>query len=145
MSSKLQVSLLKALLTRSQRHPCIKKYGNRRFYSSTDKRYVTLAELAQWVMRGKKIQVLSEEGSQGETDITAEVLTQILLEQGSAQFLPIELLEAMIRSNEKQIQTFWTNLMQQNMSFLEQWRDLTLGNMKMMMRPFKKKSKDSKL
>ena len=28
MSSKLQVSLLKALLTRSQRHPCIKKYGN---------------------------------------------------------------------------------------------------------------------
>jgi polyhydroxyalkanoate synthesis repressor PhaR len=123
----------------------IKKYGNRRFYSSTDKRYVTLAELAQWVMRGKKIQVLSEEGSQGETDITAEVLTQILLEQGSAQFLPIELLEAMIRSNEKQIQTFWTNLMQQNLSFLEQWRDLTLGNMKMMMRPFKKKSKDSKL
>lgn len=115
----------------------IKKYGNRRYYSSTDKRYVTLAEIEKWIQKGRKIQVTDAET---EASITAEVLTQILLEQGRAQHFPVELLESMIRMNEKNLSSFWTPLMEQNMKLMSQMGELAFTNMKALMSPFAKKS-----
>lgn len=115
----------------------IKKYGNRRFYSSEDKSYITLAEIEAWIQKGRKIQVTD---AQSGGDITAEVLTQILLEQGRAQHFPVELLETMIRMNEKSLSSFWTPLLEQNLKFMSQMGELTLSNMKALISPFTKKS-----
>ena len=118
----------------------IKKYGNRRYYSSTDKSYITLAEIEKWIQKGRKIQVIDADT---EADITAEVLTQILLEQGRAQHFPIELLETMIRVNEKTLSTFWSPLLEQNLKLMSQMGELALNNMKVLVNPFTKKSKNS--
>jgi len=115
----------------------IKKYGNRRFYSSEDKSYITLTEIEAWIQKGRKIQVTD---AQSGGDITAEVLTQILLEQGRAQHFPVELLETMIRMNEKSLSSFWTPLLEQNLKFMSQMGELTLSNMKALISPFTKKS-----
>jgi polyhydroxyalkanoate synthesis repressor PhaR len=118
----------------------IKKYGNRRYYSPTDKSYITIADIEIWIQKGRKVQVVDAETEQ---DITAEVLTQILLEQGRAQHFPIELLEAMIRMNEKTLSKFWTPLLEQNIKVMTQMGQLALNNMKAFASPFSKKSKNS--
>lgn len=115
----------------------IKKYGNRRYYSSADRSYITLAEIETWIQKGRKIQVTD---AQTQSDITAEVLTQILLEQGRAHHFPLELLEGMIRMNEKSLHSFWTPLMEHNLKFISQMGELTLSNMKAIISPFTKKS-----
>lgn len=118
----------------------IKKYGNRRYYSSADKSYITLSEIEKWIQKGRKIQVTDADS---ETDITAEVLTQILLDQGRAQHFPIELLENMIRMNEKTLNNFWTPLMEQNIKLMSQMGEFALNNIKTLVNPFNKKSKNS--
>ena len=35
----------------------IKKYGNRRFYSSADKSYITILDIEAWIKKGHKIQI----------------------------------------------------------------------------------------
>jgi|GEM_PF-5285898 len=94
----------------------IKKYGNRRLYSSRDSRFVTVEELYRWVKSGKTIQVVEADT---DLDITSEVLTQILLEVGKAQFLPVEILEQMLRLNEKAVQTFWAQSVQNGFRMFE--------------------------
>lgn len=116
----------------------IKKYGNRRYYSSTDKSYITLSEIEKWIQKGCKIQVTDADS---DADITAEVLTQILLDQGRAQHFPIELLENMIRMNEKTLSNFWTPLMEQNIKLMSQMGEFALNNIKTLVSPFGKKSK----
>lgn len=96
----------------------VKKYENRRLYSSTEKRYVTLTEIASWVVAGKKVQVIDVTN---ENDITAEVLTQILLENGRAKHLPVELLENMIRFNEFALKNFWSPILDQSMEMMKKW------------------------
>ncbi|WP_415063813.1 polyhydroxyalkanoate synthesis regulator DNA-binding domain-containing protein [Bdellovibrio sp.] len=118
----------------------IKKYGNRRYYSSADKSYITLAEIEKWIQKGHKIQVTDAET---DADITSEVLTQILLEQGRAQHFPVEMLETMIRMNEKTLNSFWTPLMEQNIKLMSQMGELALNNVKAIISPFKKKKSSS--
>lgn len=116
----------------------IKKYGNRRFYSSADKSYITILDIDAWIKKGHKIQVIDADT---DADITAEVLTQILLDQGRAQHFPVELLEGMIRMNEKSLESFWTPLMQQNMKLISQMSEMAINNMKAFVRPFSKNEK----
>lgn len=118
----------------------IKKYGNRRYYSSADKSYITLTEIEKWIQKGHKIQVTDAETA---ADITSEVLTQILLEQGRAQHFPVEMLETMIRMNEKTLNSFWTPLMEQNIKLMSQMGELALNNVKAIISPFKKKKSSS--
>lgn len=118
----------------------IKKYGNRRYYSSADKSYITLTEIEKWIQKGHKIQVTDAET---DADITSEVLTQILLEQGRAQHFPVEMLETMIRMNEKTLNSFWTPLMEQNIKLMSQMGELALNNVKAIISPFKKKKSSS--
>jgi polyhydroxyalkanoate synthesis repressor PhaR len=97
----------------------IKKYGNRRLYSSAETRFVTLAELASAVRSGKKVRVTDAET---DADITSEILTQILLENGRAQHFPVEMLEQMIRINEHALNSFWSNYLDQSVKMFESFQ-----------------------
>ncbi len=107
----------------------IKKYGNRRFYSSKEKTYVTIAEIKTWVQKGHRIQVTD---ANTEQDITSEILTQILLEQGRASHLPVEILEQMIRMNEKTLTKIWAPLLEQNLRMMSQMGEVALSGFKML-------------
>lgn len=112
----------------------IKKYGNRRFYSSTEKTYITMAEIKSWVQKGHRVQVVDAET---EKDITSEILTQILLDQGRASHFPVELLEQMIRMNEKTLKEIWTPVIEQNLKLMAQMGEMALSSFKL----FTKKKK----
>ena len=90
----------------------IRKYPNRRLYSTADKRFVTLNEIAEWVRQGKRVAVTD---SESQTDITSEILTQILLEGGRASHFPVQVLEQMIRLNESTLRGFWDMYLNQSM------------------------------
>jgi polyhydroxyalkanoate synthesis repressor PhaR len=81
----------------------IKKYENRRLYSSTAGRHLTLTEVAEMVRKGQSIKVVDAASG---VDITAELLTQILLEQGRARGLPVDFLTQMIRLQEDMLGSF---------------------------------------
>jgi len=73
----------------------IKKYPNRKFYDTQDKRYVSLKGIASLVREGEDIHVVDNETGD---DITGLVLSQILREQErQGSFLPQVLLSALIR------------------------------------------------
>lgn len=73
----------------------IKKYPNRKFYDTEEKRYVSLDGMASLVRAGEDVQVVENESGE---DITTPVLSQILREQGKkGQALPQSLLTALIR------------------------------------------------
>src|SRR5690242_10711594 len=55
----------------------IKKYPNRRYYDATHSRHLTLEEIRALIQQGYDIQVVDARTS---ADITAQVLTQIILE-----------------------------------------------------------------
>jgi polyhydroxyalkanoate synthesis repressor PhaR len=70
----------------------IKKYANRRLYDTESSAYVTLDRLAQMVRDGRDFEVL--DAKTGE-DITHQVLTQIIVEEGSTM-LPVNFLRQLI-------------------------------------------------
>ena len=73
----------------------IKKYANRKFYDTEEKRYVSLSHIASLVREGEDIQVMDNETGD---DITGLVLSQILREQErQGDFLPQTLLTALVR------------------------------------------------
>lgn len=72
----------------------IKKYGNRRLYSTASSSYITLVELEELVRNGESIQVVDASTKE---DITSQILTQILVESGKAKSIPVNFLERMIR------------------------------------------------
>ena len=81
----------------------IKKYGNRRLYSTETSSYITLAELEEMVKSGKEIKVID---TKSQEDITAQVLTQILVEGGKAKSIPVDFLEKLIRQRSDMIGSF---------------------------------------
>lgn len=101
----------------------IKKYENRRLYSKDEKRYVTLSEIGDWIVEGKKIQVTDVTT---ENDITPEILTQILIERGRAHHLPIEMLETLIRFNEGAITKLWLPMFEQTFKMMEKFNPVSL-------------------
>lgn len=73
----------------------IKKYPNRKFYDTQDKRYVGLSGIASLVRSGQDIQVVD---NQTGDDLTAVVLSEILRQQARRDgFLPLGLLTALVR------------------------------------------------
>jgi len=75
----------------------IKRYPNRKFYDTADKRYVSLKGIASLVRGGEEIQVIDRKS---EEDITTLVLSQILREQERREsFLPQSLLTSLIRTS----------------------------------------------
>jgi polyhydroxyalkanoate synthesis repressor PhaR len=84
----------------------IKKYGNRRLYDTGDSRYVTLDELAAKIRGGADVRVVDAQTTE---DLTQATLTQIVLETGNAaKFLPVQLLNQMIRLSDDSLAEFFS-------------------------------------
>src|SRR6516164_2749322 len=77
----------------------IVRYPNRRFYDSSQRKYVTLQEIANMVREGKNVSVRD---SKTNDDLTSIILTQIILDQHPERMdlLPVPILHLMIRTND---------------------------------------------
>lgn len=78
----------------------IRKYGNRRLYDTTAKRYVNLDEIAQIVREGCDLQVVDAKSGE---DLTRATLTQIIMEDAKHREggLPLEILRELISLSDK--------------------------------------------
>jgi len=56
----------------------IKRYSNRKLYDTTERHYVTLADVAGFVRKGDDLQVTDYVSS---ADLTAQTLAQIIFEE----------------------------------------------------------------
>lgn len=83
----------------------IKKYANRRYYDATHSRHLTLEEIRALILKGYDIRVIDGATS---ADITAQVLTQIILELDTPKLdsLPVPLLVRLIRANDGLVKDF---------------------------------------
>ena len=74
----------------------LKRYANRRLYDTSASRHVTLAQAADMIRGGKRLRVVAAKGGE---DLTALVLTQILLEEAKNRdlLLPPDILHMIIR------------------------------------------------
>jgi polyhydroxyalkanoate synthesis repressor PhaR len=81
------------------------KYPNRRYYDVTRSQHVTLEEIYRLIRDGYDIVVTDSKTGE---DITAKVLTQIILEHESPKLdlFPVELLHQVIRANEPIVRDF---------------------------------------
>jgi polyhydroxyalkanoate synthesis repressor PhaR len=78
----------------------IRKYGNRRLYDTTAKRYVNLDEIAQIIRDGDDIQVLDARTGD---DLTRSILTQIIVEDTRSKNggLPLEILRELVALSDR--------------------------------------------
>ena len=90
----------------------LKKYANRRLYDTHKSAYVTLAEVAEAVRQGKSVNAFD---AKTEEDVTAFVLTQIVLEEAKNKnaLLPVPLLHMIIRYGENVLHDFFNNYLEQ--------------------------------
>lgn len=77
----------------------ITRYPNRRFYTRSESKYVSLEEIEEMVRAGKSVEIRD---SQTDEDLTAMVLTRILLERqpDKMRLFPIDMLHFLVRSND---------------------------------------------
>lgn len=79
----------------------IKKYPNRRLYDTAESRYVTLEDIKQQVLQGRRVRVVD---ARTQLDVTSSCLLQIILEQeaeASTQLFTVSVLENLIRLYEQ--------------------------------------------
>lgn len=90
----------------------LKKYSNRRLYDTGESIYVTLAQVAEMVRRGREVQVVD---AKTEEDVTAFILTQIMLEEAKKKhtLLPVPLLTLIIRYGDNILQEFFEKYLEQ--------------------------------
>lgn len=81
----------------------IKRYENRKLYDTTAKSYVSMDDITRTIRAGEQVKVV--ENTSGE-DITAKVLTQIILEEGKNSGSPISVttLHELIRWGETMVE-----------------------------------------
>ena len=93
----------------------LKKYANRRLYDTQKSAYVTLGEVADVIREGKTIKAVDAKTKE---DVTASVLTQIILEQAKHHntLLPVPLLHMIIRYGENVLQEFFENYLEQTIN-----------------------------
>lgn len=74
----------------------IKRYDNRKLYDTEASAYVSLDDIAELVRRGETVEVVDNATG---TDLTAQTLTQIILEEGKSgrQVIPSDLLHQLLR------------------------------------------------
>lgn len=78
----------------------IKRYESRKLYDTEESRYVSLDEIAGWVRAGQEVKVVDNASSD---DVTAQTLTQIILEEGrdGSLRIPTEVLRDLVRFGER--------------------------------------------
>ncbi len=91
--------------TMEPRHLEIRKYPNRRYYDTTRSRHLTLDEIRSLIRDGYDLRVTDSKTS---LDITAQVLTQIILELETPKLdsFPVPLLTRLIRVNDSLVKDF---------------------------------------
>jgi polyhydroxyalkanoate synthesis repressor PhaR len=96
------------------------RYPNRRLYDRSQARYVTLPEVTAMVRRGTSVTV--RDSKTGE-DLTAQVLTQIILEHHPErmELFPVPLLHLMIGANDAAL-GFLREYLRQALHYLELWQ-----------------------
>ena len=82
----------------------IKKYGNRRLYSTAESRYLTLEDVEKLIRNGKEVKVIDAGNG---ADLTSQILLQILQESGKAQNLPVNFLQEIIRLRDDTVKSFF--------------------------------------
>jgi polyhydroxyalkanoate synthesis repressor PhaR len=107
----------------------LKKYPNRRLYDTEKSTYVTLTQVSEMVKAGRQVEVIDVKTEQ---DVTAFILTQIILEEAKNKnaLLPAPLLHLIIRYGETVLSEFFekyleltvTNYLSCKKAFDEQFR-----------------------
>ena len=104
----------------------IKRYDNRKLYDTETSEYVSLSDIANFVRRGETVEVVDNATEQ---DITAQTLTQIILEEGKSghEVISSDLLHTLLRRSGEvldnglgQIRTTVDDLMQSSLGHLKQ-------------------------
>lgn len=104
----------------------IKRYENRKLYDTKASEYVSLDDIAALVRSGETVEVVDD--ATGE-DLTAQTLTQIILEEGKngRQVIPSDLLHQLLRRSGEmfdtgidQIRSTVDDLMQSSLGRLQQ-------------------------
>lgn len=87
----------------------IKRYENRKLYDTEASSYVSLSDVADLVRRGETVRV--EDTATGR-DITAQTLTQIILEEGKEgqNLLPSDLLHTLLRQSSQALDSGFEQL-----------------------------------
>ncbi len=104
----------------------IKRYDNRKLYDTEASEYVSLDDIAELVRSGKTVEVV--DNATGD-DLTAQTLTQIILEEGKdgRHVIPSDLLHQLLRRSGEmfdtgidQIRSTVDDLMQSSLGHLQQ-------------------------
>lgn len=84
----------------------LKKYANRRLYDTEKSSYVTLKQVADYIHEGRQVRILD---AKTEEDVTAFILTQIVLEEAKNKnaLLPTPLLHIIIRYGDNLLGEFF--------------------------------------
>lgn len=81
----------------------VKRYGSRKLYDTEESCYVSMEEIRQWVRDGQEIRVLDNTTG---SDVTSQVLTQIILDRGKqGSALSSELLHELVRAGRGALKT----------------------------------------
>ena len=101
----------------------IKRYPNRRLYDRQARRYITLQDLEDLVLQGKKIEVRD---SRSGDDLTRSILTQILLERHpeKMEMFPVAMLHGILQANDLVLE-FLRTYLRQSLAILEQMQQPT--------------------
>ena len=77
----------------------VKRYGSRKLYDPTERRYVGLGELAAWIRAGQQVRVIDNRTGE---DVTSAVLTQVISDEGRrGTALSVPFLHDLIRAGEE--------------------------------------------
>lgn len=89
-----------------------KKYANRRIYDTHSSSYVTLEELAAVIRKGQEVRVID---AKTQADVTAFILTQIVMEQAKRNnaLLPVPVLHLIIQYGDNVLLEFFETYLQQ--------------------------------
>ncbi len=101
----------------------IKKYANRRLYNTSTSKYIVLADVIALVNRGTEFVI---EDAKSGTDITREILNQIIFEQETrpAEFLfPLEFQKQLIRMYGDSYGKMFPDFLTQSISFFNSERN----------------------
>lgn len=84
----------------------IKKYNNRRLYDTESSKYITINQVSEMIKAMKEVKVIDADS---EEDVTAYILTQIVLEEAKSKkaLLPVPLLHILIRYGDNILSEFF--------------------------------------
>jgi len=90
----------------------LKKYTNRRLYDAEKRKFVTLGQVAEMIRGGQQVKVTDVKTAE---DVTAFILTQIVLEQAKNHqaLLPVPLLHLIIQYGDNALSGFFEKYLQQ--------------------------------